>query len=166
MNRKFHPALRIIASFLLVSFFLRDVAFAAIDFKPAQFDLFQKPLVNFQIPRSVALIEDAWDAKRMSPSNTSSPNALVGDRTIPAKNVAGMTLFLIQDAHTNESGQFNAAKALEIILRSQSRHPERIVRHFEGAQATEKSPHDEISRFARNDDFEILRGYAPQNDLF
>ena len=108
MNRKFHPALRVIASFLLVSFFLRDVAFAAIDFKPSQFELFQKPLVNFEIPRSIALVEDAWQAD-----------------SIRHQSIGGLqpqsskTVFILQDAHTNESGQFNSAKALKSVLSHQ-----------------------------------------------
>ncbi|GEM_PF-291153 len=94
MNKKFHSTLRVISSLLLVSFFFQDVSFAAIGLKPAEFNFFQKPLINFQIPPSVATVEDAV--------------RLSGQKTI----------FLIQDAHTNESGQSNTAKALEIILKS------------------------------------------------
>ena len=62
MKKKFHPYLKWVSSLLVLTFFLQDVSYAAIDLKPAQFELFQKPLVNFQIPASVALVEDSYSA--------------------------------------------------------------------------------------------------------
>ena len=60
MKKSSPPILRWVSSILLVTFFCQDMAYAAIDLNPAQFEFFQKPLVNFQIPVSVALVEDSY----------------------------------------------------------------------------------------------------------
>lgn len=52
-----------------------------------------KPQINFSLPQSVAVVDDAYKAP--------------GDTKL---------LILIQDAHTNDSGQMNVAKALSEIL--------------------------------------------------
>ena len=88
--------LKVVSTFLVHSFFLQQLSYAAPDLKPVQLDLFEKPKVNFKLPESVASVEDAYKAP--------SGNQLV---------------YLLQDAHTNESGQINLAKTLDIILRNE-----------------------------------------------
>ena len=83
---------RVISLTLAIAFFAQDMGFAAFEIKPAEFSLFQKALPNFEIPQSVALVEDAFKA----------PGA--------------KTLILLQDAHTNESAQLNISKALDTVL--------------------------------------------------
>ncbi len=60
---------------------------------PQPADLFEKPAVHLKLPLSIASVEEAFYA----------PGS---DRLI----------YLIQDAHTNESGQLNLAKTLDILL--------------------------------------------------
>jgi hypothetical protein len=85
-------SLRTISFVLVVSLFLEQLSFAA-DLKPAKIDLFEKQTIDFKLPESIASIEDSWRA----------PNA-------------SLLIYLIQDAHTNESGQLNLSKTLETIL--------------------------------------------------
>jgi hypothetical protein len=51
--------LRFISSFLLISFFVQQISFAA-EIKSEDFNLFQKPQVHIKFPESVATLEDAW----------------------------------------------------------------------------------------------------------
>ena len=85
--------LKSLSLMLVQAFLLQQVAYAAPGMTPIQLDLFQKPGVGFEFPQSVAIIGDTWRA--------------AGSRK---------TVFLIEDAHTNPSGQLNLAKALERIL--------------------------------------------------
>ncbi len=89
--------LRLVSLALVQTFIAQELAFAAPELP--KFDLFltEKPEINFTLPESIATMEDSWKA----PS---------GSRT----------LFLIQDAHTNESGQFNLSKSLDIILKKEN----------------------------------------------
>ncbi len=89
--------LRTISSFLLISFFCEQVSFAAADLKPVKFDLFEKPGIHFKLPESIASVEDAWKA--------------------PASD---KLVYLIQDAHTNDSGQLNLSKTLDILLKEET----------------------------------------------
>jgi len=89
----FRTSLRHIASVIAVTFLFQQVAFAAPTVRPVALPLSQPPQVHFTIPSSVAVIDEAYRA----PS---------GEKTI----------ILMRDAHTNDSGQMNLAKALEIIL--------------------------------------------------
>src|SRR5262245_18485017 len=91
-----NPILKSISLLLVQPFVLQQVAYAAPGIAPVQFDLFQKPGVGFEFPASVASIGDAYKAP--------------GSRK---------TVFLIEDAHTNPSGQMNLARALEQILREE-----------------------------------------------
>src|SRR3989338_3247993 len=160
MIRKTRFSLRIFSGLITLTFFLNDLAFAALDFKPAEIAIFQKALPVIQFPSSVAVIEDAWMAGTVIPNatNPSSPKSLVGDRASvdSRQKIAGMTrgsgktIFLIQDAHTNESGQRNAAKALEIILKLRGSNK---TRHSELRRSEESHLGDEI-----------LRRFAPQDD--
>ncbi|MBI2094939.1 MAG: hypothetical protein HYT89_02090, partial [Candidatus Omnitrophica bacterium] len=94
------PILRAVAFVLLQVFFLQELGFAAPDIRPVSWDprgddkaWARSVLPN--IPASVATLEDAWKAAR-SPRPT--------------------TIILLQDAHTNPSGQFNLSKTLDRLL--------------------------------------------------
>ncbi|MBI4432003.1 MAG: hypothetical protein HY592_00775, partial [Candidatus Omnitrophica bacterium] len=90
------------AVFLIHSFLFEQVSFAAPDLKPLAFDWADqnhKAWARKILPpvsESIATLEDAWHGK--------------GDKT----------LILIQDAHTNNSGQLNTARLLDILLSSRS----------------------------------------------
>jgi len=86
---------KFIALTVLSLFFLQQIAFAAPGvIKP--FNLDSKPKISFEIPDTVATIED---------SHLSSTER---------------TIYLIQDAHTNESGQINVSKTLDLILQKEN----------------------------------------------
>ena len=88
---------RLISILILTSFLIEQASFAA-DLKPQAVNLFQsqKLELDFNLPESVASIEDSWKG---SDSN--------------------QTIFLLQDAHTNESGQINLAKTLDTLLKEE-----------------------------------------------
>jgi len=96
--------LKIIAAIVANVFCLQQLAFAAPDLKLNELSLFQKPLYRFQLPQSVALIEEEYRAPAHRGPGT----------RLPAK-----TIILIQDAHTNDSAQINTAKALDTILQTE-----------------------------------------------
>src|ERR1700690_2276865 len=97
--------LRLVSIALLVSFFFQQVSYAAGDLKPQEFDLFQKPLVHIKLPESVAAIEDAWNAQDLGDKRQAT-----SDKKL---------IYLLQDAHTNESGQINLSKTLDILLKEE-----------------------------------------------
>ena len=90
---KSHYFLRVVSLLLIHALVFEQFASAAPDLKLSKLDIFAKPKVDLGIPESIALIEDSY--------RTSSHNK---------------TLYLIQDAHTNTSGQFNLSKTLDILL--------------------------------------------------
>ena len=94
MKPKIHY-LKIVSSLLVGTFFVQDLSWAALDLKPSEFALFPKPLLSFNIPESVALIQDTY------------------------KGSGGRTLVLIQDAHTNSSAQKNIAKAINLVFQKE-----------------------------------------------
>ncbi len=94
MNRK----LKWMALMVAVAFMGQELAVAAPVLAPSMPVAASKPEVGFVLPESVALIDDGFKA--------------------PAADAK--TIFLIQDAHTNESGQMNEAKALAEILPSEN----------------------------------------------
>ncbi|MGH7198068.1 MAG: sigma-70 family RNA polymerase sigma factor, partial [Candidatus Omnitrophota bacterium] len=101
-------ALKTISSLLIAAFLLQDLALANPDLKPIAWDKAEdhKPWARKflpEIPKSVAVLEDAWRAEGSDPSGTK-------------------TLILLQDAHTNASGQINLAKTLDILLSFRARH--------------------------------------------
>ena len=85
--------LRAVSLSLVATFLLQDFSWAAAELVPKVIDLFGKPKVTWSLPESVGTIEDAWNAPQ-------------GDKQI----------ILLQDAHTNESGQLNLAKIIEMLL--------------------------------------------------
>ena len=72
MSIRSRRTFKAISIFLVNMFFIDQISFAAPDLKPVEFNLFPKPLVNFQIPQSIATIGDSWRASNMS-SPKSSP---------------------------------------------------------------------------------------------
>ncbi len=102
------PVLKALSAVLIFSFFLQDLSFAYPDLKtlisetdPAKASKAWAKEFLPALPESVAVIEDAWKGPEGSgPSGTG-------------------TVVLIQDAHTNDSGQINLAKTLDIILKGQ-----------------------------------------------
>lgn len=89
------PILRGIALCLILAFAANDFAWASEGL--ARLSFFREPLVRFKLPDSAATIVETYRS--------------------PSRNAA--TLILLQDAHTNESAQFNLARALEAILESE-----------------------------------------------
>ncbi|MCH7817715.1 MAG: hypothetical protein IIC60_14220, partial [Proteobacteria bacterium] len=81
--------LKTITLFLLQAFFLQQIAFAAPAGPLPLFGASQTLKANFSFPPSVATIEETYKAPHSK-----------------------KTLILIQDAHTNASGQINVSKAL------------------------------------------------------
>ena len=95
--------LKPISALLILSFTFQQISFAAGDLKPLLWDLksdsksWAKKVLP-DIPPSVAMIEDAWKADGQK------------DQRI---------VYLLQDAHTNESGQINLAKILDLLLQKE-----------------------------------------------
>lgn len=93
MTRTPRTGLRIFSLILTAAFAVQEAAWAAPVVSVSMSAPTSIPEVGFRIPESVAMIEDGWKA--------------------PA---GSKTVFLIQDAHTNESGQMNMAKTLDIMI--------------------------------------------------
>ncbi len=91
-----HSPLRGIALTLATTFFLQQLAFAAPGLVPTQINLSTMPKISLELPESIALIDDAYVAKDSK-----------------------QLIYLMQDAHTNESGQMNMAKAIDLILKQE-----------------------------------------------
>ena len=90
---RYSVQLRSLSLAVAACFLLQQVATASPSVGPISFGLSSKPKINFSLPESVAAIGDAYHR--------------AGNQK---------TVILMQDAHTNESGQLNLAKALNIIL--------------------------------------------------
>ena len=110
--------LRLTALIVVQAFIAQQVAFAAPDVKPFDWtpdSRRQTPEVRFELPYSVAFVEDAWapGTRHQAPVVFSSLQSPVSGQA------SNKTIILIQDAHTNESGQVNIAKALDEILRKE-----------------------------------------------
>ena len=112
MPIKSKKIVKLVSLLLLHAFFFEQLAYANPDLKPIEWkivdDSHEKSLSWARktlplIPESVATLEDAYHA----PSD-------------------GRTVILIQDAHTNDSGQINIAKTLDIILRQRT---DKVVGH-------------------------------------
>ena len=102
--RRTKSTLRAISFILLQTFIAQQVSWA--DVTPSKTNIFSKPEVGLKIPASVARIEDAWKADKTESGTQSTIHH-------PPSTIL---IYLLQDAHTNESGQYNLAKALDIIL--------------------------------------------------
>jgi len=84
------------------AFLLQQVAFAAPGAGSLSLFRGRGASLSFLFPDSIATIEDVYDAGRV--------NLHSGEER---------RIFLIQDAHTNESGQMNIARALDVILEAE-----------------------------------------------
>lgn len=94
MRKGFNPFFRLLSSFLILAFSCEQLAFAAGDLKPVHISAEGEKLrLAYTIPSSIARVEDSYKA----PSSRK-------------------TVFLIQDAHTNESGQLNISRTLDLLL--------------------------------------------------
>src|SRR3989338_762229 len=114
------------ASFtLLISFIVQDFSFAAGEIKPAALNLFEKPKVSLKFPDSVARVEDSYEAQNPARhfearrAEKSHPKTSVNEISHPfgVRNDKVSLVYLIQDAHTNTSGQINLSKALDHLLK-------------------------------------------------
>ena len=119
--------LRAIAAFLALSFSIEQFSYAAGDvIKPVIPALFKedKLKLGFDLPESIASVEDSWKA----------PKAESGERRVESGEnqtnlqqpatfhspLSNTLIYLLQDAHTNNSGQINLAKTLDLILKHES----------------------------------------------
>lgn len=93
MNHRRHAVLRSFSLMLALAFAAQEAALAAPVLPAAMVPVKSIPEVGFVLPDSVAAVEDGFNA-----------------------GAASRTVFMIQDAHTNESGQMNEAKVLDILL--------------------------------------------------
>src|SRR3989344_1013954 len=121
MNRPIYPSwLRIIALVVVSAFLLQEAAVAAPEIKPFEWHFSNKPDIRFELPYSVAFVEDAWapGTRHQAPGIVIPAEA--GIKPDPRLRGDDKLVILIQDAHTNESGQINVAKALDIILEEEN----------------------------------------------
>ena len=85
-------SIRVISWFLITSFSFHEFACAgAIEPAVAQRQLFAKPALELKLPESIAALESSRGLK------------------------GPLTVYLLQDAHTNSSSQLNTAKTLEFL---------------------------------------------------
>ena len=110
--------LRTISFILLQSFILQQISWADV-ISPAKKDVFVKPGVSFVLPESVASIEDVYQAPNVIASEAKQSMAEIASSTSSPRNDNRKTIYLLQDAHTNESGQLNLSKALDLILKKE-----------------------------------------------
>ena len=106
MKSHFGSKLKTISLVLVASFILEQFGFASpADLKPLRLDIFakQKPFVDLELPESVARVEDSFDSHSAIAST-------------PSQSRNDLLVYLLQDAHTNPSGQDNLAKTIETIL--------------------------------------------------
>ena len=109
------------ASFtLLICFIVQDFSFAAGEIKPVALNLFEKPKVSLKFPDSVARVEDSFFFEQ-GPEGAASRSTLEkgGSRLASLARTRRLPrlVYLLQDAHTNTSGQINLSKALDHLLK-------------------------------------------------
>ncbi len=103
LSKSFSKPLKAISLTLALSFLGEQLLWANPEIKPFSFPKDDKVELSFQFPQSVATIEDSYQSQ--GHKVTRSP--VTGHQK---------TIYLFQDAHTNESGQRNLAKALDTLL--------------------------------------------------
>ncbi|MBI2094785.1 MAG: hypothetical protein HYT89_01280 [Candidatus Omnitrophica bacterium] len=96
------PVLRSIASVLVAAFLIQDLAYANPD--PDVTGIFPESALRIQFPPSVAVVEDVFLSEHRTPNSE--------------------LIYLLQDAHANDSAQRNIARAIGTIL---EREPVRHV---------------------------------------
>ena len=115
--KKTRIVLRSVSIILLQSFILQQVSFADV-VVPSKVNPLSKPGVSLEIPETVATIEDAYKAKTADQRpETADQRPETADQRL---ETADKTIYLLQDAHTNESAQYNLAKTLDIILKKEN----------------------------------------------
>ena len=87
--------IRSVSIVVSLSFILESLVFAAPDIRPVALPVMEKPSIRLDLPRSIATAGEAY------------------------RGSGAKTIFLIEDAHTNESGQLNIAKTLDRIVPEQ-----------------------------------------------
>ena len=117
-NRNHKTILRIISFLLVSSFLYEQISFANPDIKPIDWNPSGKLKVGFKLPESVAVIEDSW--KSEDGGQTADGRWQTVDGREQKTEIKDKLVYLIQDAHTNNSGQLNVAKTLDIIFQSES----------------------------------------------
>jgi len=106
IRSSYSRSLKSVALTLVLCFSLQTVVQAAPDaIKPLNLGFFSKPAISFEIPESIALVDEVFGPGPVHPSNRVGPGL-----------VSQKTLYLLQDAHTNESGQINISKTLDHVL--------------------------------------------------
>jgi len=157
------PAIRLMSFLVLTTFLIEQLSFAA-ELKPQAVNVFEtkKLELDFKFPDSIATIEDSWKARKTGgaclPDRQGSRIADSG-QDAPSKSTihqppSNTLVYLIQDAHTNESGQINLAKTLDIILK-----------HYQTPPIPNPPPipafHIFVEAGVGNDSLSFLRTHAP-----
>ncbi len=91
--------LKAFSFFVLIPFTFNNIAFGAEALGPASLSITSRPSLSFEMPRSVAVVEDTWNAS--------------------AHPHTRKLVYLIQDAHANDSAQFNLSKTLDALLKNE-----------------------------------------------
>lgn len=92
--------IKVISAAIITSFFAQEIVWAAPLALPSA--AVAMPSVSFKVPASAGIVDDFYDAFR-------APRAREA-------GTSGKLIVLIQDAHTNPSAQFNAARVLDEVL--------------------------------------------------
>ncbi|MBI3251794.1 MAG: hypothetical protein HYZ52_00545, partial [Candidatus Omnitrophica bacterium] len=123
--------LKKVSLILVFSFFFEQLSFANPDLKPLSFDFTNKDQklwaksVLPSIPDSVATIEDAWVAPHVIARRPQADEAILTAKIASPSARNDKLFILIQDAHTNNSGQLNTAKLLDLLFHN----PQSTIHH-------------------------------------
>ncbi len=118
--------IRHISSVLVAAFLFQDLSYANPEVLKEAF-LFPSGLPKLNIPSSIATIEDSWKAPRRHSEPIRYAQGKLReeskkrDPSTTASSQDDILIYLIQDAHTNESAQRNIAKTIDLVL-EQSKH--------------------------------------------
>ena len=117
--------IRLISLVLVLSLLGEDFVQASPEIKPVQLHLWEAHRTNIDLPESVARIEDSFDANKKLLGSweagklgyvQTSPSSPAASFLIPPQLSSNRLIYLLQDAHTNPSGQVNLAKAIDLLL--------------------------------------------------
>jgi len=97
-----------ISTALIFSFLLQELSYANPDIKSVDLSFGPKFSNELKIPRSIAVVEDTFLADAVRHQNVGG-----------LKQESFKTIYLLQDAHVNESAQKNIAKTLDHILQKE-----------------------------------------------
>src|SRR3989338_862481 len=106
MNTK-RLTIKSISIILIAAFVCQDFAYAAPEIGRLALSL--APVVRVNLSPSVAKIDQVWQAERIRHQSVGG-----------LQQVKPKMLYLLQDAHTNESAQLNIAKSIESILQTEN----------------------------------------------